>query len=129
MMSPPGRSSPRTPPRHLRHPPPRRPLPRHRRPHLDCPKNHLLHVAPLLRDYGFGATFFATRFPDDWRAAHGDTLLSLDELKRLSDTGFETGNHTWSPAGDLDALPDDEAAAENDRLDRYRGAVLAVASS
>ena len=85
----------------------------------DCPKSHLRRVAPLLREYGFGATFFITRFSDDWRAEHGDTLLSLEEIRRLSDMGFEIGNHTWSHSGDLDSLSPAEAAAQIDRLDDW----------
>ena len=85
----------------------------------DCPRSHLSFVAPLLREYGFGATFFVTRFDDAWRAAHGDSLLALDEVRRLSDMGFEIGNHTWNHACDLDALAPADAEAEIDRLDDW----------
>ena len=85
----------------------------------DCPKSHLATVAPLLKKYGFGATFFVTRFDDGWRAAHGDTLLTQDEVKKLSDMGFEIGNHTWSHACGMDAMPDEAVADEIDRLDAW----------
>lgn len=83
----------------------------------DCPRSHLSLVAPLLREYGFGATFFVTRFDDAWRAAHGDSLLPLEDVRRLSDMGFEIGNHTWSHACGLDSPAD--AVAEIDRLDEW----------
>lgn len=89
----------------------------------DCPKNHLAFVAPLLKKYGFNATFFITRFDDGWRSAHGDTLLTQDDVKRLSDLGFEIGNHTWNHACAMHEMSDEDAAAEIDRLDDWLAAV------
>jgi len=62
----------------------------------DACKSHLEVVAPLLKRYGFDATFFICRFSDEWRRKNGGNLLSGREVKELSDMGFEIGNHSWS---------------------------------
>lgn len=86
----------------------------------DAVKNHLDFVAPLLRRYGFGATFFITRFSDEWRQKYDPaTLLTQADVKALSDQGFEIGNHTWNHACGMDDLDDATAAAEFDRLDAW----------
>ena len=56
-------------------------------------QNHLDFVAPVLRKYGFGATFFVCEFPDADKFPP-QTYLSWDGIKKLSDMGFEIGNHT-----------------------------------
>ncbi len=85
----------------------------------DACRSHLDTVAPLLQRHGFGATFFITRFGDEWRAKNGGTLLGASDVRALSDMGFEIGNHTWSHASKMDSLDDDAAAEEIDRLDRW----------
>ncbi|MDD5727363.1 MAG: polysaccharide deacetylase family protein [Victivallales bacterium] len=60
----------------------------------DAVKSHFTNVAPLLKKYGFGASFFICRFNEAWRAQHAAQLLSPDEIRQLSDMGFEIGNHT-----------------------------------
>lgn len=62
----------------------------------DCCRSHREVVVPILKQYGFGATFFICRFSDEWRRKNGAYLLSGREVKALSDQGFEIGNHTWS---------------------------------
>ena len=64
----------------------------------DAVKNHLDFIAPLLKEYGFGATFFPCRFSDEWREKNEAHLLTGAELRQLHDMGFEIGNHTWSHA-------------------------------
>lgn len=85
----------------------------------DCPKSHLQTVAPMLKKFGFGATFFVTRFEDGWRTKHGDTLLTLEEVKQLHEMGFEIGNHTWNHAGGMDRMSAEEIGEEVDRLDAW----------
>lgn len=53
-------------------------------------------AAPLLVQYGFGATFYACRFPDTWREKHSAHLLRAEQLKALHEMGFEIANHTWN---------------------------------
>jgi peptidoglycan/xylan/chitin deacetylase (PgdA/CDA1 family) len=60
----------------------------------DATKNQLTFVAPLLKKYGFGATFFPCNFDAEWRRKHLDTLMDKRDLKSLQDMGFEIGNHT-----------------------------------
>ena len=75
-------------------------------------------VAPLLRRLGFGATFYVCRFPDAWRAAHSRALLSAEQLKELSDAGFEIGNHTWNHP-DLRRCDEKTILREVDELDSF----------
>ena len=86
----------------------------------DCPRSQLETVVPILRKYGFGATFFVTRFDDAWRREHGeDALLSQADVRALHDMGFEIGNHTWNHACAMDSMDDASAVAEFDRLDDW----------
>jgi peptidoglycan/xylan/chitin deacetylase (PgdA/CDA1 family) len=50
-------------------------------------------VAPLLKKYGFGATFYVSEYPPDFR----DTTkyMSWNDIKQLSDMGFEIGSQGW----------------------------------
>jgi peptidoglycan-N-acetylglucosamine deacetylase len=56
-------------------------------------KSHFTTVAPLLRRYGFGATFFVTEFP---APPFSDTTLYMTwaQIGELARLGFEIGNHT-----------------------------------
>ncbi len=61
----------------------------------DAVKSHIDFVAPLLKEHGFGATFFITQC---WMA---DTqhFLSWQDAARLHAMGFEVANHTWNHGG------------------------------
>ena len=54
------------------------------------------NVAPLLKELGFGATFFICRFNDEWRAKNEQYLMTPDQLRQLDRDGFEIANHTWN---------------------------------
>jgi peptidoglycan/xylan/chitin deacetylase (PgdA/CDA1 family) len=58
----------------------------------DAVKSQFTFVAPLLRKYGFGATFFVCEFPPDFE----DTTkyMTWAEIKQLAYWGFDIGNHT-----------------------------------
>ncbi len=58
----------------------------------DAVKSHYTNVAPLLKQYGFNATFFVCEFPPDF----SDTTkyMSWQKISQLSKMGFEIGNHT-----------------------------------
>ncbi len=58
----------------------------------DAVKSHHSFVAPLLKDYGFGATFFITQC---WMN-DSSNFLSWDEVADLHKMGFEIGNHSWT---------------------------------
>lgn len=58
----------------------------------DAVKSHLTHVAPLLEEYNFRATFFVSyRWMDD--TVH---FLTWPEIAELHRAGFEIGNHSWT---------------------------------
>ncbi len=59
-------------------------------------KSDIATVAPILRDRGFGATFFINeglRFSDP---ALNDRFMIWAEIRALHEQGFEIGNHTKS---------------------------------
>ena len=53
-------------------------------------------VAPLLNEYGFGATFFVCEFPPNYK----DSTLYMNwrQIKALDYMGFEVANHTHTHA-------------------------------
>ena len=79
--------------------------------------NHATTVAPLLRSYGWSATFFITLWNEEWRARHGETLMTGEQLRQLASWGFELGNHTLNHL----SPKDDPLAYEKqiDALEQY----------
>jgi peptidoglycan/xylan/chitin deacetylase (PgdA/CDA1 family) len=59
----------------------------------DAREDNFSFVAPLLKEYGFGATFYICEF-----AEFEDTtrFMTWKQIKQLADMGFEIGNHTKS---------------------------------
>src|SRR5215212_9425700 len=58
----------------------------------DASKSHYTVARPLLKKYGFGATFFVTEgfdFPTNKR-----DYMTWEEIAGLHKDGFEIGNHT-----------------------------------
>src|SRR5262249_51489213 len=58
----------------------------------DASKSHYTVARPLLKKYGFGATFFVTEgfdFP-----TNKQDYMTWDEIAQLHKDGFEIGNHT-----------------------------------
>lgn len=60
----------------------------------DATASHYSVVAPLLKEYGFGATFFVCEFPPNF----SDTAKYMNwrQIKVLDKMGFEIANHTRS---------------------------------
>jgi peptidoglycan/xylan/chitin deacetylase (PgdA/CDA1 family) len=58
----------------------------------DSVKSHYSVVRPILKKYGFGATFFITEGFDF--ATNKEDYLTWDEIRQLHNDGFEIGNHT-----------------------------------
>jgi peptidoglycan/xylan/chitin deacetylase (PgdA/CDA1 family) len=59
----------------------------------DSCKSDVNFAAPLLKSYGFGATFFATegfRRAEDWDKKY----LDWADIQKIHNMGFEIGNHT-----------------------------------
>lgn len=58
----------------------------------DAVKSHYTVVAPLLKEFGFRATFFISqKWMDD-----PQYFLTWDEVARIHKLGFEIGNHSWT---------------------------------
>jgi peptidoglycan/xylan/chitin deacetylase (PgdA/CDA1 family) len=63
----------------------------------DASKSHYTVARPLLKKYGFGATFFVTEgfdFPTNKR-----DYMTWEEIAQLHKDGFEIGNHTRDHKG------------------------------
>ena len=61
----------------------------------DALRNHLAFVAPILKKYNFGATFYVCEFPDAQNFGESP-YLNWKQIAELSGMGFEIGNHTKS---------------------------------
>ncbi|MRI01616.1 polysaccharide deacetylase family protein [Kriegella sp. EG-1] len=62
----------------------------------DAPASQYSVVAPLLKEFGFGATFFVCEFPPNYK----DSTLYMNwrQIKALDHMGFEIANHTQTHA-------------------------------
>lgn len=58
----------------------------------DAVKSHRTLVAPLLKELGFGATFFVTH---RWMADAAN-FMNWEEIAEIHRMGFEIGNHSWT---------------------------------
>ncbi len=58
----------------------------------DASASHYGFVAPLLKKYGFGATFFVCEFPPNFKDS--SKCLNWRQIKELDKMGFEVANHT-----------------------------------
>jgi peptidoglycan/xylan/chitin deacetylase (PgdA/CDA1 family) len=63
----------------------------------DASKSHYTVARPLLKKYGFGATFFVTE-GFDFRTNKRD-YMTWDQIAQLHRDGFEIGNHTLDHKG------------------------------
>ncbi len=59
----------------------------------DAVLSHATYVAPLLRKYGFGATFFVCEFREP-AFADKSKYMSWAQIRQLHRWGFEVGSHT-----------------------------------
>src|SRR3954451_15043668 len=63
----------------------------------DSVKSHFTVARPVLKRYGFGATFFIT---EGFHFATDKTdYMTWEEIKALHEDGFEIGNHTRDHMG------------------------------
>lgn len=69
-------------------------------------------AAPLLKQYGFGATFFVGEFPVRPTEKRDDLYMTWAQMKQLNDMGFEIGNHSMTHPLSLAGLPRDEIIRE-----------------
>ena len=72
-------------------------------------------VAPLLKEYGFGATFFICEFPPNF--ADTTKYMNWRQIRELDHMGFEIANHTRNhPA--IAKLPDDKIVEQLSYIER-----------
>lgn len=62
----------------------------------DAPASQYAVVAPLLKEFGFGATFFVCEFPPNY--IDSTLYMNWRQIKALDEIGFEVANHTQSHA-------------------------------
>ncbi len=72
-------------------------------------------VAPLLKQYGFGATFFVCEFPPNF--SDSSKYLNWRQIKELDRMGFEIANHTKNHPG-LTRLSEKQIDDQLDYIDR-----------
>jgi len=58
----------------------------------DAPASHYSIVAPLLKEYGFGATFFVCEFPPNFKDS--SKYMNWRQIRALDAMGFEIASHT-----------------------------------
>ena len=63
----------------------------------DAISSHATYVAPLLKEYGFGGTFFICEFPPDFETDKAN-FMTWKQIKKLHKSGFEVANHTKTHA-------------------------------
>ena len=66
----------------------------------DASRSHYTIARPILKHYGFGATFFVTEGFDF--KINKDDYLSWGQIRELHEDGFEIGNHTRDHLGITD---------------------------
>ena len=70
----------------------------------DSAKSHFTVASPVLKQYGFGATFFITE-GFDFQTNKKD-YMTWEQIRQLHDDGFEIGNHTRDHLGITDNTVD-----------------------
>ena len=63
----------------------------------DAVSSHATFVAPLLKKYGFGGTFFVCEFPPDFDSDK-KKYMAWDQIRSLHEMGFEVASHTHTHA-------------------------------
>jgi peptidoglycan-N-acetylglucosamine deacetylase len=76
----------------------------------DSCRSHATFVAPLLKKYGFGATFYITEFGGG-PFADKTMYMTWEQIKGLHEMGFEVGNHTLGHGGLSGSSPENCLAA------------------
>ena len=62
----------------------------------DGNKSDISFVAPTLKDYGFGASFYITEGLGYEADPNKERYVSWEDVRQLHELGFEVGNHTGS---------------------------------
>jgi peptidoglycan/xylan/chitin deacetylase (PgdA/CDA1 family) len=59
----------------------------------DGRQNQWDNAVPIMKKYGFTATFFVVQ---NWTKSNSDTTMNAAKLRKLADQGFDIGSHTIS---------------------------------
>ncbi|MEZ4970359.1 MAG: polysaccharide deacetylase family protein [Flavobacteriaceae bacterium] len=62
----------------------------------DAPASQYTVVAPLLKEFGYGATFFVCEFPPNYKDS--TLYMNWQQIAALDKMGFEVANHTHTHA-------------------------------
>jgi peptidoglycan/xylan/chitin deacetylase (PgdA/CDA1 family) len=81
----------------------------------DAVLSHATYVAPLLKKYGFGATFFVCEFREP-AFADKSKYMSWAQIRELHHLGFEIGSHTLTHRH-VNKLSENELEAELDSVE------------
>ena len=81
----------------------------------DGPKSDITYVAPLLKRYGFGASFYVTEGLGV--LTHKSHYLTWQDIQKLHHDGFEIGNHTQNHP-DLTKLSKEQILAELEGIEQ-----------
>ncbi|MBI2477118.1 MAG: polysaccharide deacetylase family protein [Planctomycetia bacterium] len=87
----------------------------------DSAKSHFTIVRPILKKYGFGATFFITEGFDF--LDNKTDYMTWEEIAQLHRDGFEIGNHTRDHVGINEKTVDrlaEQLAGINERCEQYQ---------
>ena len=83
----------------------------------DGNKSDITYVAPKLKEYGFGASFYITEGLGYEADVNKGRYVTWDDVRRLHDLGFEVGNHTGSHP-DMTTLSKDEILANLEQIEQ-----------
>jgi peptidoglycan/xylan/chitin deacetylase (PgdA/CDA1 family) len=79
----------------------------------DASASHATFVAPLLKKYGFGATFFICEYPGfEDKAAY----MTWEQIRLLHEMGFEVANHTRTHTH-VDKMKKEQLVAELEAIE------------
>jgi peptidoglycan/xylan/chitin deacetylase (PgdA/CDA1 family) len=86
----------------------------------DASASHFAAVAPILQEFGFGASFYVTEFPPYF----SDTtkFMTWPQIQALHEMGFEIGNHTRNHRNIATLTPEEclkEVAYIDEKFEAY----------
>ncbi len=82
----------------------------------DGNKSDITFVAPKLKEYGFGASFYITEGLGFGADVDKERYVSWEDVRQLHELGFEVGNHTGSHP-DMSKLAKDEVHTELEHIE------------
>src|SRR5437899_1133728 len=81
----------------------------------DASASHATLVAPLLKQYGFPATFFVCEFPPDFEDK--TKYMSWEQIAALAKDGFEIASHTHTHTH-VDKMKPEQFVAELEYIEQ-----------